>query len=77
MQLEVKCTEVRIRFISPSQPELLITINHSDTRTKYILVGQSPDRLWLHFCDQNGSVIESENYNYSHVLGFKTKGWVL
>jgi hypothetical protein len=72
----IKCLEVRIRFAGSAHQLTQISRNHGDTRTQYLRVDQTADRLTVCFCDKDGDVIQSINYNYAHVLEFTTEGYV-
>jgi hypothetical protein len=73
---QVKCLETWIRFVSPNHQGVRITRNDGDTRTQYLRVDQTPTRLTINFCDRDGDVVGSINYNYAQVLEYSTQGYV-
>lgn len=71
-----KCLEVFVRFASPNHQGVRISYMHGDTRSQHLRIDQTADRLTISFCDKEGEVIKSINYNYAHVLEWSTEGWV-
>lgn len=71
-----KCLEVLVRFNSPNHQTVRVSRTSGDTRTQYLEVEQTPSRLTISFCDKDGDIIQSINYNYAHVLEFTAEGYV-
>lgn len=72
----IKCLEVWVRFVSPNHHGVRISRNMGDSRTQYLRVDQTTDRLTISYCDKDGDVTGSINYNYAHVHEYTTEGYV-
>ncbi len=73
---QIKCLEVWVRFVSPNHHGLRISRNGADTRTHYLHVVQTTDRLTIYYCDKEGDVIKTNNFNFAEVLEYDTEGYV-